>query len=334
MTERHSRRAFVTAAGATAGSAVLARHVLPHHTWLKDRRKSKSRVAILSATDYARDLDDTLFRGLRLFRLDIQGRAILLKPNLVEYLAGVEVNTNALLVGAAIDAFLRLGAERVVVAEGPGHQRDTYLLLAESGLDEQLRLRKVQFADLNRDAVVSVPTRSGYSGLGRLWLPQALLSAEVVVSMPKIKTHHWAGVTLSMKNMFGVIPGLAYGWPKNILHWKGIHECILDICATVPPHFVIADGVVAMEGNGPLHGTHRPLHKIVLADDAVAADFTCCRLMGLRPDRVPHLATASRWLGNGEESRIVQLGEALPGRVRPFAVLPEFSGLVDRERNR
>ncbi len=257
MTERHSRRAFVAAAGATAGSAVLARHVLPHPTWLKDRRKSKSRVAILSATDYARDLDDTLFRGLRLFRLDIQGRTILLKPNLVEYLAGVEVNTNALLVGAAIDAFLRLGAERVVVAEGPGHQRDTYLLLAESGLDEQLRLRKVEFVDLNRDAVVSVPIRSGYSGLGRLWLPQALLSAEVVVSMPKIKTHHWAGVTLSMKNMFGVIPGLAYGWPKNILHWKGIHECILDICATVPPHFVIADGVVAMEGNGPLHGSHR-----------------------------------------------------------------------------
>jgi len=67
--------------------------------------------------------------------------------------------------------------------------------------------------------------------------------------MPKIKTHHWAGVTLSLKNMFGIVPGTKYGWPKNLLHWSGIHESILDICATVPIHFVIADGITAMEGN-------------------------------------------------------------------------------------
>jgi len=71
------------------------------------------------------------------------------------------------------------------------------------------------------------------------------------------------------------------------------------------------------------------LGKVILADDAVAADFTCCRLMGLRPARVPHLATAAHWLGNGDVSRIGQLGEALPARVRPFAVLPEFTALVD-----
>jgi hypothetical protein len=68
----------------------------------------------------------------------------------------------------------------------------------------------------------------------------------------EIKTHHWSGVTLSMKNMFGVVPGARYGWPKNILHWKGIQESILDLYATVPVHFVIADGIETMEGNGPL----------------------------------------------------------------------------------
>jgi len=329
MTEHRTRRAFVAAAGATAGAALLTRQMLPQHTWLKDRRRRKSRIAILSASNYAESLEDVLFRGLRLFRFDFKGRSVLLKPNLVEHIVGVEVNTNALLVGAAIDAFLRLGAGRVIVAEGPGHQRDTYLALVESGLDEQLRLRHVQFIDLNRDGVVRVPTKSDYSGLGHLWLPRTVLSADVVVSMPKVKTHHWAGVTLSMKNMFGVIPGVAYGWPKNVLHWRGIHESILDICSTVPIHFVIADGIVAMEGNGPLHGTHRQLGKLILADDPVAADFTCCRLMGLRPGGVPHLATAAHWLGNGDASRIEQLGEALPARVRPFAVLPEFAGLVD-----
>jgi uncharacterized protein (DUF362 family) len=148
--------------------------------------------------------------------------------------------------------------------------------------------------------------------------------------MPKIKTHHWAGVTLSMKNMFGVVPGAKYGWPKNVLHWKGIHRSIIDICATVPVHFVIADGVVAMEGNGPLHGTHRHLGKIVLADDPVAADFTCARLMGLDPHRVWHLARAAQFLGNGAYDRIDLIAEGLPLRTNPFDVLPEFASLQMR----
>jgi uncharacterized protein (DUF362 family) len=78
----------------------------------------------------------------------------------------------------------------------------------------------------------------------------------------------------------------------------GIQESILDVCATVPIDFVIADGIVAMEGNGPLNGTSRPLGTLVLADDPVAADATCARLMGLEPDRVPHIHEASRFLGN------------------------------------
>src|SRR3974377_516320 len=101
-----------------------------------------------------------------------------------------------------------------------------------------------------------------------------------------------------MKNMFGIVPGARYGWPKNILHWKGIQESILDLCATVPINFVIAEGIWASEGNGPLNGTARPLRKIVLADDPVAADATCARLMGFEPDRVVHLRWVSGSLGN------------------------------------
>jgi uncharacterized protein (DUF362 family) len=145
--------------------------------------------------------------------------------------------------------------------------------------------------------------------------------------MPKIKTHHWAGVTLSMKNMFGIVPGTKYGWPKNVLHWKGIHRSVLDICATVPIHFVVADGLVAMEGNGPLHGTHRHLGKIVLADDPVSADFTCARLMGLNPNLIWHLDRAARFLGNGSPGRIDLIAEGLPQPIMPFHVLPEFEHL-------
>jgi uncharacterized protein (DUF362 family) len=270
---------------------------------------------------------DSLEQGIHLFKFDLRGKSVLLKPNLVEYIPGVDVNTNPILVGAAAEALLQLGAKRVVVGEGPGHQRDTCLVLVESGLDAQLRSQGIKFVDLNRDELVKVPTRAKFTGLDHLWLPRTVLTSDFIVSMPKVKTHHWAGVTLSMKNMFGVVPGTKYGWPKNILHWQGIHHSILDICTTVPIHFVIADGIVAMEGNGPLHGTHRHLGKVVLSDDPVAADFTCARLMGLHPERVWHLDQAARFLGNGSANRIVLLAEELPERVLPFNVLPQFAYL-------
>jgi uncharacterized protein (DUF362 family) len=102
---------------------------------------------------------------------------------------------------------LKLGAKSVVVGEGPRHQRDTYLVLAESGLATQLRSQEIIFVDLNRDELFKVPLRATYTGLQHLWLPRTVLASDLVVSIPKIKTHHWAGVTLSMKNMFGVVSG-------------------------------------------------------------------------------------------------------------------------------
>ena len=323
------RRLVISAAGLAVGGMTTAR-LLPEEMLLRDRRPRRSQVAIISAEEYSERLDHVLLSALREFHLNLRGKSVLLKPNFVEYIAGVEVNTNPLLVGAAAEAFLKLGAKSVVVGEGPGHKRDTYLLLAESGLAAQLRSQQISFVDLNRDELFKVPMRATYTGLEHLWLPRTVLESDFVVSMPKIKTHHWAGVTLSLKNMFGVVPGTKYGWPKNILHWKGIHRSILDICATAPMHFVIADGVVAMEGNGPLHGSHRHLGKIVLADDSVAADFTCARLMGINPYAVWHLDRAAHFLGNGSHNRIDLIAEGLPRKTVPFDVLPEFASLQTR----
>ena len=231
-----------------------------------------------------------LLKGLQLFPLDVRGKTVVLKPNLVDYLPGDAINTHPISVLAAAEAFRHLGAKSVVIAEGPGHQRDTKLVLFQSGYEESLRNEGIRFVDLNRDELIRTPLRASYTGMKDLWLPRTVLDADFLVSMPKIKTHHWSGVTLAMKNMFGIVPGARYGWPKNILHWKGIQESILDLCATVPIHFVIADGIIAMEGNGPLNGTSRPLGKIVLSDDPVAADATCTRLMGFDPERIEHIS--------------------------------------------
>ena len=316
---------LIGSAALAAGATVTAPFLLPKYR--SDQRSKRSRVAILHAQQYSQQLDQIVLAGLRLFPIDVRGKTVVLKPNLVDYIPGNAINTHPLLVLAAAESFRRLGAKAVLVAEGPGHQRDTQLVLSQSGYAQALRDERIRFVDLNRDQLIRTPLRASYTGMKDLWLPRTVLEADFLVSMPKIKTHHWSGVTLSMKNMFGVVPGTRYGWPKNILHWKGIQESTLDLCGTVPVHFVIADGIVAMEGNGPLNGTPRPMGKIVLADDPVAADATCARLMGFHPEGVIHIHEGSRFLGNASPTRIEQVGEIIASPDVPFAVVPEFGYL-------
>jgi uncharacterized protein (DUF362 family) len=319
------RELIVGSAALAAGSAVTAPFFLPRFHF--DHRLKRSHVAVLNAHEYSQELGQVLATTLRLFPINVRGKSVVLKPNLVDFIPGNAINTHPLLVLAAAELFRHMGAKSVVVAEGPGHQRDTQLVLSQTGYEQSLREEGIRFVNLNRDELIRTPLRASYTGMKDLWLPRTVLEADFLVSMPKIKAHHWSGVTLSMKNMFGVVPGARYGWPKNILHWRGIQESILDVCATVPIHFVIADGIVAMEGNGPLNGTARPLAKIVLANDPVAADATCARLMGFHPERVRHIHEGSRFLGNASPSLIDQAGEIVASPEMPFAVVPEFQYL-------
>src|SRR5207237_3491435 len=105
-------------------------------------------------------------------------------PNYTEHNTTDVIKTYPLLVCAAAEAFLKLGAKRVVVGEGPGHQRDTYLVLAESGLEARLGSQRISFVDLNRDELCKVPTRATYTGLDHLWLPRTVLVSDFIVSMP------------------------------------------------------------------------------------------------------------------------------------------------------
>src|SRR5436853_513981 len=299
-----NRRDWLTASAAVTGSALTMR--LQRRKYSRDLRPKISRVAALHADQYSDKLDQLVFDGLRLFHLDVRGKSVLLKPNIVEYIPGRPVNTDSQLIGAAAEAFLRLDAASVMVGEGPGHHRDTDLLLHETGLGDQLLHRNIAFVDLNRDELIKTKLQANYSGLGHLWLPRTVLTSDFIVSMPKVKTHHWTGVTLSMKNMFGIVPGCRYGWPKNVLHWAGIHECVLDICATVRPDFVIADAIVGMEGDGPLSGSTKHLKMIVIADDPVAADSILARALGMEPSAVKHIQEASRFLGNHFQSDAVR----------------------------
>lgn len=326
------RRTFLAgSAGLAAGAATTGLLLKPKYQIV--RRQLRSRVAILNGDSYSETLVQLLWHGFDLFHLDVRGKSVLLKPNLVDYIPGNHINTHPLLVAAAAECFRRLGAKSVIVGEGPGHQRDTELVLFESGFADHLREQKISFVDLNRNELVKTKLLATYTGMDHLWLPRAILKSDFIVSMPKVKTHHWSGVTLSMKNMFGVVPGAKYGWPKNILHWKGITDSVLDVCATVPVHFVIADGIMAMEGNGPLNGTPRPLNRVILADDPVAADATCARLMGLNPHKIEHIEAGSQFLGNSSIVRIDQLAAPVQMPETPFQLVPEFDYLRIRSES-
>jgi len=258
----------------------------------------------------------------------LKGKRVVLKPNLVEYHRDKVINTNPLVVAAVIELCKREGAAEIIVAEGPGHWRNVEFLVSESGLGDVLARHGVPFVDLNHDEPVKTPNLGRATGLEYLYLSKTIATADVVISLPKLKTHHWAGATLSLKNLFGTLPGICYGWPKNELHWRGIDNSIVDIALTRTPDLAIVDAIVGMEGDGPLNGTAKHVGALVMGHDLVAVDATCCRLMGLAADLVPYLILgAHKKLGRLRSEEIPQLGESIASLAQHFETVPHLDGL-------
>ena len=322
------RRAFLTGSGAVLAGGMAAKLI-------HDRNEAglRSDVFIARASSYSVDLESRIREGLSSLGFDrarVRGKAILLKPNLVEpSRAAPQINTHPALVRAAVEVFRRWDAREVLVAEGQGHCRDTDFVLEQSGLGPVLDEARVEFIDLNHDDLFLVPNRQGCTRLKQLALPLALRRADLIVSMPKLKTHHWAGVTLSMKNLFGVMPGVYYGWPKNVLHHAGIAESIVDITATVRPHLAIVDGIIGMEGDGPIMGTPRAAGVVVMGTNLPAVDATGARLMGINPWRIAYLAYASGRLGPIADGHIAQRGETVEALAQDVRLIdhPDFARL-------
>ena len=288
-------------------------------------KRITAQAFITRATDYSDDIKSKILSGFKELNVkpeEIRGKKILLKPNLVEPHKGVgHINTHPLVIRGVAEAFYSLGAGQVLVAEGAGHIRDTQLVLEESGLADVLFEDRIPFIDLNNDNGFEVENLGRKSRLKKLTLPTTLQKVDWIVSLAKMKTHHWAGVTLSLKNMFGVMPGIYYGFPKNVLHWAGIDEAILDINLTVKPHFAIIDGIVGMEGDGPIMGKPKKVGVLVMGRNLPAVDATCCRVMGINPIKIKYLKQAAKYLGPIKEDDIIQLGESIRSVKTNFEIL-------------
>jgi uncharacterized protein (DUF362 family) len=320
------RRDFLLGASGAAALASLGCARRPYDKSAFDRPASTA-VALLPAAGYDVDLTDVISRGVKALDLSFQGKRVLLKPNMVEYESHTAINTHAGVVAAAAETMLRGGAREVVVGEGPGHRRDTEYLVTATGLGDYVRDLRLRFVDLNHDDVQRVKLRSHFMGVVEMSLPATVLAADLVVSMPKLKTHHWAGMTCAMKNLFGVVPGAVYGWPKNFLHFHGIANAIVDLAATLRPGLAIVDAIVGMEGDGPIMGRPRSTGFIAMGTDLVAVDATCARAIGLDPMLMPYIKDASAFLGHADPRRIEHRGESPARYAFRFEVLPQFESL-------
>src|SRR5262249_17779841 len=179
------------------------------------------------------------------------------------------------------------------------------------------------FTDLNRD---DVSAYRGFADLPEIYLPNTARRADLIVSLAKMKTHHWAGATLSMKNFFGLVPGSVYGWPKNQLHQVGIDRSIAELQRVFPSSFAIVDGIVGMEGNGPIQGVPKQSGVLVMGSDLVAVDSTCCRIMGIAPERLEYIRLPAE-RGHMRTEQIDQRAESIASVQNSFALIEALQHL-------
>jgi uncharacterized protein (DUF362 family) len=288
-------------------------------------------VALLPCPDYGPEaLAEAIRAGWRSSRPpDIRGKRVLIKPNVVDVSADRPIHTDPRLIEALILHLGTLGAREIILAEGTSHNRDTEWLFRRSGYEALAKRQGVRLVDLNYDDISPVKCVNPRATLLReISLPETVRTADIIISVPKMKTHKLAGITLSMKNMFGILPGMIYGWPKNTLHWNGIPLSICEINGTIKTHYSIVDGVVGMEGHGPIMGTARKVGVLVMGDNALAVDATAARVMGVDPARVDYLAMAHKIrLGSLRGEDIAVAGARIEQVRAEFNLDPEYAFL-------
>ena len=217
------------------------------------------------------------------------GQRVLLKPNL---LGGFAVERAVTTHPSVVRAAVRLAQEaggRVFVGDSPslGHLSG---VARAAGLAPVLEETGAQLLDFSEPHDFDVPTSRVAP---RLTLAKALLEADVVISLPKLKTHAQMTLTGALKNQYGCIPGtLKSQWHFRLQKPEWLASLILDVNRVARPALAIMDAVIAMEGHGPTSGRPRRLGALLASPDLAALDTLACHLIGLDPMRVPLLVAA------------------------------------------
>ncbi len=241
----------------------------------------------------------------------IKGRKIaVLKPNFV---AGRPAETGSTtsfaLLKAVAEEVYACGAEPVL-CETPGTEFDreaTYTILGVEKFcaDHGIRILRIDPEGGEQDWVELRPT--GAKCLRCFRMPRILQEA-CLINLPVLKTHVVSTMTLSMKNLMGVLPRP----DRRAMHTFGIAQSIVDMNLGIKPDLSIVDGSVGQDGEGPLYGDKADLQVLVAGCNSLAVDLACCQIVGVQPRAIPHLKLALEQLGQpywslvGEEVGVIK----------------------------
>lgn len=259
------------------------------------------------------------------------GKRVLLKPNLLaKHTPERAVTTHPALVRAVIRAVRRRGAASITVADSPGGVYNPGILRSiykVSGLTDVCR---EEGAALYTDCKSrEVPAKGQV--VKRFTLLEPVLDCDVIINLPKLKTHMMTGLSAATKNLFGCIPGLQKAeWHMRFPDKERFGGMLVDLLCTVKPGFAILDGILAQEGDGPAGGTPRMVGIVAAAEDHLQMDLALCRMLGIRPKDVPYLnAAIGRGLCPEQFDPACAKGEGELCRPIPGYRLPSSWGSVD-----
>ena len=289
------------------------------------RATKKSRVAIVKCADYDLPLLKAAIGsaldkigGIRLFLA--KGPKVLLKPNLMmPKPAGFPANTHSLFIRAVAELFLEKGAEVTIGESAAGSQAGTSFTKASlkaSGLEAIAAEIGARLVNFDLGDATRLPVRNPY--VPRIPVARPVLDADLVVSLPKLKTHTYANiVTGAVKNMYGTIPGqVKADFHRLAPRPAEFFTVIRDLYGLIRPGLTIFDAVEAMEGNGPSAGSLVTPGLIIASADGVAADAVAAELIGVPSEKVMTTRLcAEAGLGRGRLEAIEIVGEDLD-RVR------------------
>jgi uncharacterized protein (DUF362 family) len=276
---------------------------------------------LIEPADYSTCLP-AVRKALQVFPQDLAGKKVLINPNVLRTSKPDEgIVTNPALLQAVVQAVEEQQPASIIVGDNPGlfnygdNERcfeQTGLMQAAGGYYQNIGTESMQM-DFD-------PTL-----LPRVGVSRAVLDADVVISLPKFKTHGLTVITGAIKNSYGILPG----GQKATLHKASktperFQETIVEVFRLRVPDLFIMDAVVGMEGNGPASPDLRDIGRILAADNAVAMDAVMAAMMGLEPGRLRSLQKAKELgLGDFDLQTIEIMGEL---EQIPDFKLPPLSG--------
>jgi len=249
------------------------------------------------------------------------GDSVLLKPNFIaprSHRHATQTDPAVILETARL---LKDFGARPFVADSPAWG-NTFVCVKALKLDEPLRQLSVPVKQLDSPKKCRIGTKNISVGISSV-----ALDADVIINLPKFKSHQQLLATFAVKNMFGCVSGKK----KAIWHFtKGSRqddfcELLIDIYRYLHPALTIIDAVTAMDGRGPIRGRARPLGWLIGGTDPIACETICAKLVNIVPEDVPIIKTAKRTgFGCTDPAKIEIAGDDFPQTICTDFVLPEL----------